>query len=98
MIPMNNFYDIIKNHCEHKLNIYRKMFKDLVRKQEKHVSFDGLINFNNNNSTIINSLTSSSSNSSTPQQNENFRNRKILFNKYKQTEIRDMQRKFLLIT
>jgi hypothetical protein len=102
MIPMNKFYDIIKNHCEYKLDIYRKMFNNLIRKQEKHVSFDGISNINNNNSTTINS--SSSSNSSTPQQqyvknsNENFRNKKNLFNKYRQTEIRDKKRKFLLIT
>jgi len=96
MIPTNNFYDIIKTHCEYKLDIYRKLFNDLIRKQEKHVSFDGISNINNNNSTTINS---SSSNSSTPQQkyvnnsNENFRNKKNLFNKYRQTEIRDTKRK-----
>lgn len=98
MIPMNNFYLMIKNHCEYKLDIYRKMFNDLIRKQEKHVSFDGSINFNNNNSTTINSSTSS--NSSTPQQhytNESFRNRKTIYNKYRQTETRDTQRKHVEI-
>lgn len=94
MIPKNNCYDIITNHCEYKLDFYRKLLNDLIRKQEKHVSFNGSINVNNNNSATINS--SSSSNSSTPQQNENFRNKKNLFNKYRQTEIRDRQRKFLL--
>jgi hypothetical protein len=54
MIPMNKFYEIVKNHCEYKLTIYRKMFNDILRKQDKHVS----INFNNNNSTTINSSTS----------------------------------------
>jgi hypothetical protein len=102
MIPMNNFYNIIKNHCEDKLEIYRKIFNDLIRKQqEKHVSFNGSINFNNNNSTTIHS-SSTSSNSSTPQQqqyfDESFRNKKHLLNKYRQTEIRDIQRKFLLST
>jgi hypothetical protein len=97
MIPINNFYEIIKNHCEYKLDIYRKLFNDLIRKQDKHVSFNGSINFNNNNSTIINSSTSSSSTSSTPQQqytNENIRNKKIVLNKYRQKETRDVQRKF----
>jgi hypothetical protein len=64
MIPRNQF---LKNHCEYKLEIYRKMFNDILRKHEKHVS----INFNNNNSTTMNS--------STPQQyytHENFRNKK----------------------
>jgi hypothetical protein len=82
MIPRNQF---LKNHCEYKLEIYRKMFNDIIRKHEKHVSFNGSINFNNNNSTTMNS-------SSTPQQyytHENFRNKK--------TEIRDRQRKFSLI-
>jgi len=99
MIPINNFYEIIKNHCEYKLDIYRKLFNDLIRKQEKHVSFDGSINFNNNNSTIINSSASSST-SSTPQQqytNENTRNKKIILNKYRQKETRDVQRKFYMI-
>ncbi len=99
---MNNFYESLKNHCEYKLDIYRKMFNDFIRKQEKHVSFAGSINFNNNNSTIINSSTTSSSNSSTPQQqytknlNENFRNKKNLFNKYRQEEIRDIKSKFFI--
>jgi hypothetical protein len=99
MIPVNNFYLIIKNHCEDKLDIYRKMFNDLIRKHDKHVSFNGSINFNNNNSTTINSSTPSSSNSSTPQQpytNENFRSKKTVFNKYRQTETRDIQRKFCI--
>ena len=101
MIPLNNFYGIVKNHCEYKLDIYRKMFNDVIRKQEKHVSFDGSINFNNNNSTTINSSTSSST-SSTPQQqqytDEMIRNKKTILNKYRQKETRDVQRKFILCT
>jgi hypothetical protein len=85
LMPKNHF---LKNHCEYKLEIYRKMFNDLIRKHEKHVSFNGSNNFNNNNSTRMNSSTTSS-NSSTPQQfytHENFRKKK--------SEIRDQQRKF----
>ncbi|CAF1248480.1 unnamed protein product [Rotaria sp. Silwood1] len=100
MIPMNNSYLIIKNHCEYKLDIYKKMFNDLIRKQEKHVSFDNPINFNNNNnSTNINLSTSTSSTSSTPQEqytnhsNDNFRKKKTIFNQYRQTETRDSQQK-----
>ncbi|CAF4135173.1 unnamed protein product, partial [Rotaria sp. Silwood2] len=97
MIPINNSDLIIKNHYEYKLDIYRKMFNDLIRKQEKHVSFDSPINFNNNNSTNINSSTSTSSTASTPQEqytnnsNDNFRKKKMIFNQYRQKEIRDMQ-------
>jgi hypothetical protein len=73
------------------------MFNDLIRKQEKHVSFDSPINFNNNNSTNINLSTTSSSTSSTPQQpytnssNDNFRKKKSICNQFRQTEIRDIQ-------
>lgn len=91
MISQNNFYHIIKHHCECKVDFYKKMFHDLIRKQEKHVSFNGSINLNNNNSTTINSTSSSPSNSSTPQQNE-----KLSFNKFRQNEIRDQQRKLPL--
>ncbi|CAF1192107.1 unnamed protein product [Adineta steineri] len=102
MIPMNEFYEIVKHHCDYKLDIYRKMLNDLIRKQEKHVSFDGSINFNNNNSTNINSCTSSTSSSSsassTPQEqytNENnIRNKKTILNKYRQKETRDIQQNY----
>ncbi|CAF1005308.1 unnamed protein product [Rotaria sordida] len=100
MIPNNNnSYLIIKNHCEYKLDIYKKMFNDLIHKQDKHVSFDRPINFNNNNnSTNINSSTTSSTSSTPPEQqyiknhsNDNFRKKKTIFNQYRQTETRGIQ-------
>ncbi|CAF3834286.1 unnamed protein product [Rotaria magnacalcarata] len=96
MIPLNDSYLIIKNHCQYKLDLYRKMLNDFIRKHEKHVSFDSPININNNNSTNINSSTSSSL-SSTPQvqytysSSDNFRKKKLIFNQYRQRETQDIQ-------
>lgn len=102
MIAMNkNLSTTLKHHCDSKMDLYRKMLQDLLRKQEKHVSFDGSINVNNNNSTTINS-SSSSSTSSTPQQshhhralhsNEHVITKKSLGKKYKHIELRDIERK-----
>lgn len=49
----NPLYMKLKNHCQCKFDLYKKILNDLFRKsQSKHVSFDGQINLNNNNSSI----------------------------------------------
>jgi hypothetical protein len=84
MIPKNNLHLKLKNHCECKLELYKKMLNDLFRKsQSKHVSFDGSINLNNNNSSIYNT---SSSSSSTPQQYTHEYNQDTRQRKYRRTE------------
>ena len=92
MIPTNNLYLIIKNHCEYKLDIYRKMLDDIIRRQEKHVSFDNLININNNNSTNVNFSTLSTNLQYQDKNhwNENFRKKKILLNQCQQSDVRRM--------
>lgn len=95
MIPMNNSYLIIKNHCEYKLDLYRKMFNDLIRKHEKHVSFDSPININNNNSTSINSSISTPHVQYTYNTSDGLRKKKTIYNQYQET---DTQRKFILST
>ncbi|CAF4169352.1 unnamed protein product [Adineta steineri] len=71
------------NHCECKLDLYKKMLNDFFRKsQSKHVSFDGSINFNNNNSSIFHT--------STPQEfNQNIRQKK-----HRRTTLNDINRNF----
>ena len=103
MISKNHFYDHFKHHCDYKLDLYRKMFHELTNKQEKHISSDGSINKNNNNNstTIRFSTGSSSSNTSTPQEyysSEHYQSTKTSVKKSRRTEIRDVQRKFLLST
>ncbi|UJR37883.1 hypothetical protein I4U23_030573 [Adineta vaga] len=67
--PTTNLHLKIKNHCECKLDLYRKMLNEFVRKsQSKHVSFDGSINLNNNNSSIFHTSSSLSSSTTTPLQ------------------------------
>ncbi|CAF4268512.1 unnamed protein product, partial [Rotaria sp. Silwood2] len=52
-LSTNNLHLKLKTHCEHKLDLYKKMLNEFNRKtQSKHVSFDGSINLNNNNSSI----------------------------------------------
>ncbi|CAF1061378.1 unnamed protein product [Adineta ricciae] len=90
----------IQNHCESKLDLYKKMLSEFVRKsQSKHVSFDGSINLNNNNSSIFH--TSSSSSSAAPLQystqqsyNQNSRQKKYRRTTDSRTTLNDSNQNF----
>lgn len=87
MFPTNHLQLKLKGHCQAKLDLYKKVSQEFLRKsQTKHVSFDGFINSNNNNSSRIN--TSSSSSSSTPQQYSTDPQQRSSMNKSRRTETR----------
>ncbi|CAF1547653.1 unnamed protein product [Adineta ricciae] len=96
----SNLHLKIQNHCESKLDLYKKMLSEFVRKsQSKHVSFDGSINLNNNNSSIFH--TSSSSSSATPLQyssqqsyNQNSRQKKYRRTTDSRTTLNDSNQNF----
>ena len=57
--PINHLNLKLKNHCECKLECFKKILNEFDRRnQSKHVSFDGSINLNNNNSSRMHTSSS----------------------------------------
>lgn len=76
MQPRNDLHAKLRSYAQCKFDLYRKLLNEYIPKtQSKHVSFDGLINWNNNNSSRINTTSSSSSSTPQPYSNETHQKR-----------------------
>ena len=91
MQPRNDLHAKLRSYTQCKFDLYRKLLNEYIPKtQSKHVSFDGLINWNNNNSSRIN--TTSSSSSSTPSQpySNDSHQKRSFSNEYRRTHAQTM--------